>query len=189
MPGGKGMPAVTLAIFSADVCSARQLFAVPGRTIHWPARHHDRRHIRTECSHEQSGSRLVAAAHQNGGINWIRAKNFFGFHRKEVAIVHRRRLHEGFAEPHDGDLDRETTGLPDAAFDVLRALPKMCMAGDQIIPCVQDANDWLSTKLVRAEPSLLLTRSMAEGSQVIWSQVSMTLEFFWCQSLAIIQAH
>src|SRR6185437_16656257 len=91
-------------------------------------------------------------------------------------IEHRRRLHEDFAQCRDRDFDRETARLPDAALHFLHALREMRLAGIQIAPGVEDADDRLAGPILLVIAHLLHARAMAKRTEIIRPQPSQAAE-------------
>ena len=95
-------------------------------------------------------------------VGGIGAQRFLRLHRQQVAIEHRARLHERFAERQHRDLHREPARLPDAALDLLGAHPEVRVAGIGVAPGVQDRDDRLAGDVLGAEAGLLRARAVAE---------------------------
>ncbi len=59
-------------------------------------------------THQRAGHGLVAIREQDHAIERVSPQHFLDLDGKEVAIQHRRRLHEVLAERDDGEFDRQT---------------------------------------------------------------------------------
>jgi hypothetical protein len=64
----------------------------------------------------------------------VAADHLLRLQRQQVAVEHRRRLHERLAEREDRHLDRKAAGLEDAALDVGDALAEVGVAGVELAP-------------------------------------------------------
>ena len=152
------------------VAARAENLAAPVAAQHRTGRHHQRREVGAGGAHHQRRHRLVAAGHQDGAVGRVRAQRFLGLHRQQVAIQHRARLHQRFAERQDRDLHRESAGLPDAPLHFLGANPEVCVARVGVAPRVQDRDDRLAADVLGAEPGLLRARAMAERSQIVLAE-------------------
>src|SRR5204863_4427528 len=65
------------------------------------------------------------------------------------------------------NLHREPAGLPDAAFDFLRAQTEVRVARVGVAPRVQDRDDRPAGDVLGAEAGLLRARAVAERSQIV----------------------
>ena len=92
-------------------------------------------------AHDETGRGLVAAAEQDRAVDRVGAQQFFRLHGEEIAIQHGRGLLERFGERDRRHLQRETARLQNAALHVLRPLAQVCVAGIDIAPGVDDADD------------------------------------------------
>ena len=159
-----------------DVGAGAERLAAPVAAEHRAGRHEDEREVRARRAHDHRRHRLVAAAEQDRAIGRIRAQRFLRLHREQVAIEHRRRLHEGLAEREQGDLHREAAGLPDAALDVFGAQPEVCVAGVGVAPRIEDGDDRLPAHVVGAEALLARARPVSRRSQIVFAEPAVAAE-------------
>src|SRR5262249_38152502 len=89
---------------------------------------------------------------------------------EEIAVEHRRGLHERLAEAHRRDFHREAACLPDAALHLLGAGAEMRMTGVELAPGVDDRDHRLPGIILGREPPLLRARAMPERAQVLRCQ-------------------
>ena len=150
--------------FQTSVPRAERL-AAPVAAQHRPGGHEDRRDVRARGAHQQRRHGLVAAAEQDGAVGGIGAQRFLRLHRQQVAIEHRRRLHEGLAQRQQRDLHREAARLPHTALDVVGAQAEMRVARVRVAPGVEDGDDGLARHVVGVKPGLPRARAMAGRSQ------------------------
>ena len=141
--------------------------AAPIAAQHRPGRHIDRRHTHADRAHEQAGRGLVAAAHQHRTVDRMRAQQFLGLHREEVAVEHGRGLHERFGQRHRRQFDREAARLQDAALHVLGTLAQMAVAGVDVAPGIDDADHRLAGPVLAVIAELAQPRAVAERAQVV----------------------
>ena len=62
-------------------------------------------------AHEQGGGRLVATDKQHHAVERMGANGLLDVHAHQIAIQHRRRPHQGLAERHHRELEREPSHL------------------------------------------------------------------------------
>src|SRR5439155_958282 len=74
-------------------------------------------------------------------VDRIRPDRLFSVHADQIAVQHGGRTDVGFAGGGDGELERQTACLPDAALDALGERPQMRVARRQLRPGVADADD------------------------------------------------
>ena len=146
---------------------------MPVTPQHGAGGHIDRRQSGADGSHQQRWRCLIATAHQNRAIDRLRMEIFFHFHREQVAIQHSRWLHEILRQSHHRDFDRKSSGLQHAAFHVLHAIRKMCMAVCKSAPRVDDRDNRLSLEVLLRVAHLLHARTMAERAHVIRTEPSV----------------
>ena len=91
-------------------------------------------------------------------IGWLRSSSSH-LHGEEVAVEHGRRFDERLGERHRRQLDREAAGLPDAALHVFGARAQMAVAGVDVAPGVEDADDRLAGPIVAVIAELLAAAS------------------------------
>jgi hypothetical protein len=63
--------------------------------------------------------------------------------------------------------------LPDAAFNFFRALSEMGMAGEKVVPGVENGNHGLPFVFLVVDAELLVPGTMAEGTEIVWSEKAM----------------
>ena len=91
-------------------------------------------------------------------IGWLRSK-LLGLHGEEIAVEHGRRFDERLGERHRRQFDRKAAGLPDAALDVFGARAQMAVAGVDVAPGVEDADDRLADPVGAVVADLLAAAS------------------------------
>src|SRR5690606_37554731 len=96
----------------------------------------------------------------------MRAQYFLHLHCQQVAVEHRGGLHHHFAHRKHRYLDGIAAGLPDAALHRLRPLAQMRVAGADLAPGVENANDRLAQKLLAPKPHLLRALAVREATHV-----------------------
>ena len=161
-----------------DVGSGSELFASPGCPHHCSAGHKDDWNIDHDRSHEKGGHGLVTTAHENRAIDGVGAEGFLDFHREHVAVEHRGGLHEGLAETHHGHFDRVAAGLPDAAFDFFGALAEVGVAGEEVVPGIENGDDRLALIFLVVDAELLVAGAVTEGAKVIGSEEAVGAKLF-----------
>ena len=95
------------------------------------------------------------------------AQQFLGLHRQHVAVEHRRGLDESLRQRERRQFDRKSAGLQYAALDVLGARPQMHVAGIDLAPGIDDADDRLAAPILGVIADLTQPRAVAERTQVI----------------------
>ena len=123
---------------------------------------------------------LAMDAEEHGAIGWIRTQRFLCLHRKQVAIEHRRRLHERLAQRHERDFHREATSLPDAAFHFVGPEAEMRMTGVCVAPRVQDGDDRFAAHLLWRETSLLRARAMTGRAKIVAAKPAVAAQVGGC---------
>ena len=107
----------------------------------------------------------------------MRADELLHRHRQEVAVEHRRRLHIGLCQRHGGQLDREAARLPDAALDLLRPSPQMCVARIDVAPGIDDRDDGLVCEFRMVVAHLIKAGSVTEGAKVLDAEPAKASKF------------
>ena len=158
------------------VRAGAEIFALPIAAQHRAGRHVDRRDAHADGAHDQAGRGLVAAAHQHGAVDRMAAQQLLGLHRQHVAIEHGGRLDEGFGERDRRQLDREAAGLQHAALHVLGALAQMRVAGIDLAPGVDDADDRLAGPILGVIADLAQPRAVAERAHVVRPEPAMAAQ-------------
>ena len=136
------------------VRSAAQCLAVPVTCEHRAGRHVDDGPVRACGAHQERRCGLVAAAHEHGTVEWVRAEYLLGVHREQVSVQHGRRLLECLREGGHRHLDRIPTGLPDAALYCLGALAQVHVAGVDVAPGIENPDDGLVGQLLGTNAEL-----------------------------------
>ena len=152
--------------------------AAPVAAQHGAGRHINRRDAHRDRAHDEAGRGLVAAAHQYRAVDRMAAQQLLAFHRKEIAVEHRRRFDEGLGKRHRWQLDRKTAGLIDAAFDVLGAVAQMPMAGVDLAPGIDDADHRLAGPIGAVIAELAQPRAMAERAQIVFAEPAIAAQLF-----------
>src|SRR6185295_2861208 len=117
--------------------------------------------------HQQRRGRLVAAHHQHDAVERIGADRFLHVHRDLVAEQHRRRPHQGFAEAHHREFDREPAGVEHAVPHVLREFAEMGVARRGLRPGIADADHRTAVELVVRYALVLHPRAMDERIAIV----------------------
>ena len=81
----------------------------------WATGDHDRGHVRADRAHQLRRDRLVTASEEHDAVERIGAETLFDVHRHQIAVQHRRRLHQLFPERDRRELEREATRREHAA--------------------------------------------------------------------------
>jgi len=97
-------------------------------------------------------------------------QDFLGLHRQEIAVEHRRRLHEILAERKHGNFHRHPSRLEHAALHIFREDLEVQMARVDLRPRVQNGDDWLALPILGPQAHLPRARAVAEAAQVIGSE-------------------
>ena len=118
-------------------------------------------------AHDQAGRGLVAAAHQHAAVHGMRAQDLLGLHGEQVAIEHRGRLLKVLGQRHRRDFDRESARLPHAALHLFDALLEVHVAGADVAPGVEDADDGLAGVVGAVVAHLRDAGALAERAEVV----------------------
>ena len=161
-----------------DVAAATQGLAFPVSAQHRPGRHENRRQVHADRAHQQARRGLVAAAQQHGAVDRVRAQQFLGLHRQEIAIEHGGGLDERFGQRHRRQFDRESARLPDATLDLLGPGSEMRMAGVDVAPGVDDGDHRLAGEVLMRIAHLQRTRAVPEGAQVVDAEPAAAAQVF-----------
>lgn len=159
-----------------DIGSRGEGFAAPRGSHHCAAGHENDGNIDHDCSHEQGRDGFIASSHENRAIDGVTPEGFLDLHGEEVTVEHRGGLHEGLAETHHGHFDGVSTGLPDAAFDFLGTLAKMRVAGEEVVPGVEDGDDGFAFVFLLVDAELFVAGAMAEGTEIIGAEEAVRAE-------------
>ena len=108
---------------------------------HRATRNDQRRDVAARGPHDQGRRSFIAAAQQHHAVDRVPADRLFDIHADQIPEEHRRWPDVRLPQRHNGKLERQASGLPDAAFDVLGNVAKMRVAGRQFRPGVADADD------------------------------------------------
>ena len=125
-------PGAHLLAEPPHVGAAAERHAAEGAGQHRPARHDDRGQVDRGGRHQQRRDGLVAAAEQDDAVDRVGPQHLLGGHRGHVAPEHRGRPDLRLAERHDGQVQRDAAGLPDAALDVLGHLVQVAVARREV---------------------------------------------------------
>src|SRR5476649_1988205 len=111
------------------------------------------------------------------------AYRLFCFHRQQVPIEHAGRTQEALADALHRDDRRKSAGLPDSALDVFDALRKVRVAGLEVGPGRQDADDRLVLEILGRvtrllDPAMLVrTDCPRPGKPALAAQLADCLAF------------
>ena len=161
----------------------------PVAAQHRPAGHEDERQPRGERAHDQRGRGFVARAEQHRAVDRVAAQHFLRLHREQIAIEHRRRLHEVFAERKHRDFHRHPARLQHAFLHILREHLEMQVARVDLAPGIQDRDDRLALPILRPEPHLPRARAVAEAAQIIRAKPAEGAELFGRKAGRLMRPH
>ena len=155
------------------VCAAAEpLLAMPAGE-HRAGGQEDHGQVHRDRAHEQPGHGLVAAAHQHRAVHWMAPQHLLHLEREEVAIEHRRRLHEHFGDGEHRDLHRKSARLPHAPLHLGHPLGKVRVALAQIAPRVEDRDHGPALGLVGRVAHLPQPAAVAEGAEVVGGEPAL----------------
>ena len=147
-----GHPAgLHLGLELPHVRSRTDVLALVLAVEHRPASDHDGRQIDAGRRHQQARRRLVAAGQQHHPVERVGAHQLLGLEREKVPVEHGGRAHQRLAGGHDGELQREPAGLPDATLDRLGDPVQVGVARRQLRPGGRDADHRPAVEHLRAE--------------------------------------
>ncbi len=176
-------PAITIEVSGAafvpvfpDIRAGSESGAAPASPHHGPGRKVDAGEVHGDGTHEEGRGGFVASAHEDRAVERVAAEDFLDLHGDQIAEHHGSGLHEHLAEGRHGNLEREAAGLPDAAFHFLGPFAEVGVAGGEITPCVEDADDWFSGEVGCAVSHLFGAGAMAERAEVIWTEPAVRAE-------------
>jgi hypothetical protein len=118
--------------------------------------------------HQHRRHRLVAAAHQHRRVDRMTAQHLLDFHRQQVSIQHRRRLHQHFAQRHHRHFDRKPAGLQDPTR-TSSARSRKCEW--HVFSSLQ-----VFRIAITGPAHALETRPMAEGAKVVGAEPALAAE-------------
>ena len=123
--------------------------------------------IHTAGTHDRGRSGLVAACQQDYAIHGVGPECFLDVHAGQISEQHGGRAHQGFAQGHDRELDREASGLVDPLLDLFRQDAEVAVAGSQFRPGVADADDRPAVEQVFGVALVLHPAAVGETHQVM----------------------
>ncbi len=129
-----------LLVVVPAVAARAELAPAPVAVQHRAAGDDDARDVRARGAEDAGGVRLVAPREEDDAVQRVRADGLLDVHRHQVAVEHRRRLHQRLAERHDRELHREAARLQHAALDRLGEPAQVDVAVDELRPAVADAD-------------------------------------------------
>ena len=159
-------PCSQLLVVVPAVAARSELAAAPVAVQHRAAGDHDRRDVRARRAEDARGVRLVAAGEQHHAVERIRADGLLDVHRHQVAVQHRRGLHQRLAERHDGELDREAARLQHAALDGFGQPAQVDVAVDELRPRVADPDHGPAAERLVRDARRLEPGSMQEPVEI-----------------------
>ena len=160
-------PAQRSAQILPKIGAAAERLAVPVAAQHRTRGQEDRRQIHADGAHQQAGSCLVAAAHQDRAVDRQAAQRFFGIHRQQIPVEHRTGLHVGLGDGERRNLHGKAARLPHSTLDRLRAFAQVGMAGIDFAPGVHDRDHRLAGEVFPPVAKLQHARTMAEAAHRI----------------------
>lgn len=86
---------------------------------------------------------------------------------------------EHLAHGHDGDFHGVTASLEDAAFDGVGGEAEVHVAGVEVAPGVEDADDGFADVVFGTPACLLGSGAMAEGAEFVAAVPAVGAELFW----------
>ena len=149
------VPGSVLVPVLPGVRSAPQRLALPAALHHRSRGEEDRRHVHADRAHEETRSRLVAAAHEDRTVDRVRPEEFLGLHRQHVPIHHRRWLLEVLRQRDRRQLQGEAPRLDHASLDVVDAVAEVRVARVDVTPGVEDRDDGAAAEVRVVVPHLL----------------------------------
>ena len=155
-----------LLVVAPAVGARAELPAAPMAVEHRPAGDHDRRDVRARRPHQRAGHRLVATGEEHDAVERITADRLLDVHRHEVAVEHRRRLHQRLARGHHRELEREPTGLQHAALHRLGEVAQVRVAVDELAPAVADPDHRPAAERLVRDTRRLQPRPVEEAVEV-----------------------
>jgi hypothetical protein len=108
----------------------------------------------------------------------MRAQLLLDLHRKQVAVEHGRRLHEGFRQRYSRHLDGEAASLQDTPLHIVDAVPEMRVARVEVRPGVDDRDDRLARPVRWIVAHLHDAGSMPEAAQIVGAEPSCRAQIF-----------
>ena len=170
-----------------DIGAAAEPLIPPAAGQHRPRRHEDRRQVRRDGPHQEAGHGLVAPAHQHRAIDGMALQHLLDLERQEVAIEHRRRLHEHFRQGEHRDFHRKSARLPDATFHFLNTLGEVGVALAQIAPRIEDRDDRPALRLFGRVAHLPQAATMAEAPQIVGGEPALRPQFTGLESSLVLR--
>ena len=104
---------------------------------------------------------------QHRAVDRLAAQQLLGLHRQEIAIEHGGRLHVGFGERNRRQFQRKTAGLQHAALHIIGTRAQMRVAGIDVAPGVDDADDRLAAPVGRVVARPAQPRAVTERTHVV----------------------
>ena len=165
---GFGDPARAELLVVVPAIRARaELFPAPVTGEHRAAGYDDRRDVRRARAHDRCRVGLVTAGQQYDAVERVGADRLLDVHRHQVAVQHRRRLHQRLAEGHHRKLAREAAGLEHPALDRLREPAQVHVAVHELGPAVADPDHRPPAERVVADAGRLQPRAVQEPVQIV----------------------
>ena len=115
---------------------------------------------------------------QYRAVDGMRAQQFLGLHRQEVAVEHGRWLDERFGQRDRRQLQRKAARLQHAALHVFGARAQVRVAGVDVAPRVDDADHGLAAPILGIVADLAQSRAMPERAQVLGPEPAMAAQVF-----------
>src|SRR5262245_25216401 len=106
------------------------------------------------------------------------AQYLLSLHREQIAIEHRRGLHEILAEREHRNFERQPAGLQHAPLHILRQHLEVQVTGIDLRPRIEDRNYRLSLPILRSEPHLPRPRPMSETAHIVGTEPAVAAELF-----------
>ena len=166
------------------IAAGAQRLAMPEAANHGPARHVDAGQVHAEGPHQERRGGLVTAAEKHRAVQRIGAQQLLHLHGKEVAVEHCRGLRVHFASGHHRHFHGQAACLEHAALHRLRRQAQVHVAGVQVRPRVEDADDRLALVIVLIQSRLFGARPVAERAQFGPAKPAPGTEFLWCLASA-----
>ena len=155
-----------------------QLLPAPFAAEHRSTRHTDRRDVHTGRAHHQRRCGFVAAHQQHHTVERVGADGFLHVHAGQIAVEHGGRPHQGLAERHDRELQREATGLVHPNLHLLGQRTEVAVAGRQLAEGVADANHRAAIELVVWHTFALDPAAVDKPIAVLTPPPLLAAEFF-----------
>ncbi len=115
---------------------------------HGTSRDDDGGKIHATGTHQGGGGGFIAPGQQDHPIQGVGPDRFFHVHAHQVPEQHRGGTHDGLAQRHYRELERESSCLQDSFFYNFCKFPQMSVTRSQIRPGIADANHRTAAEMI-----------------------------------------